>query len=135
MKLQEQIIKEFVKEVLNEEGYWRQSGSKKIDASEPIKKVKKAYNRFKSLISGHSGADKIAEEWFEEQELHLDQELPKDFKNVVLKFVRTKYPIVHKLSRSKNEDKISEKMQLVLNKKFKKNIIAYGKNMNKDFYD
>lgn len=117
--MNESLIKEYVKIVLQEGGYFRYNDKKKKSGGGFLDTIK-------DFFMGHGPADKIAESWIEDQELYYDFGVPDDIQKQVLNFVKAKLNRVSQRTRG-DKDKTSRIIRKALDKKFSSQLRALEK--------
>jgi len=108
--MNENLIKEYVKVILQEGGYFYHNDKKKKTGGGFLDTIK-------NFFMGQGPADKIAENWIDDQELYYDFGIPDDIQKQVLNFVKTKISRVSQRTQGDN-DKTSRIIRKALDKKF-----------------
>jgi len=92
--MNEKLIKEYVKVVLQEGGYFRSSGNKKQNALGGW--FRRKWNKFWNLFPDQNPEDKITKEWIEEHD--LDNVISTKKAEEIISFAKDIYPKILKLS-------------------------------------
>lgn len=120
--MNEELLREYVKNTLREAGHWRHGGK-----TYAIKDEKTAswWKRFKkkyfSMFS--DPAEEIAEDWIEDRETYDDMEFDDDTKKKILDYANKKFPRI--ASRTKgNVEMAKSKLRSSLSTKFAAELTA-----------
>jgi hypothetical protein len=125
--MNDRLLKEYVKSVLNEEFYWR--GNEK--ESEEKKTKKRGFlDKLKSFFTGTGPADDLSSEWIEDMELYYDIDFPDETKEKIVKFARIKMPKI--AARAKGDiEKAKSLTKKALSAKFSPEIRTIEKEIRK----